>query len=57
MSRLAELAPPDQPLLIKVVQSTTNGCPPIVELFKRNQTSNEIIAINNTLLFEPELTR
>lgn len=55
VTKLAEIAPKGEPLLVKVV-STENDIP-VIELFKRIQPSNMLVSINNTLALEDELTR
>ena len=56
VARLKELAPLNTALLVKMVVKDENDVP-IVELLKRQETSNEIITINNTLLLDKELSR
>ncbi|KAK1132304.1 hypothetical protein K0M31_016420 [Melipona bicolor] len=55
VAKLAELAPKNESLLIKVVSIESKT--PIVELFKRIQPSNMLVSINNTLALEEELTK
>ena len=55
VAKLAELAPKNESLLIKVV--SVENKTPIVELFKRIQPSNMLVSINNTLALEEELTK
>ena len=55
VSKLTELAPKGEPLLVKVVSPGNNV--PVVELFKRIQPSNMLVSINHTLTLEEELAR
>lgn len=55
VAKLAELAPKNESLLIKVVSIENKT--PVVELFKRIQPSNMLVSINNTLALEEELTK
>lgn len=55
VTKLMDLAPKDEPLLVKVVSSEKGA--PIVELFKRIQPTNMLVSINNTLTLEDELAR
>ncbi|XP_033209500.1 uncharacterized protein LOC117168169 [Belonocnema kinseyi] len=55
VARLKEIAPEHQNFLVRVVRRPFNGSIPIVEMYKRKQPSNEIVSINNTLLFDAEL--
>ncbi|XP_012284701.1 tudor domain-containing protein 7A [Orussus abietinus] len=57
VSRLTDLAPPSEPLLVKVVTPQSTDSPAVVELFKRIQPDNVLASINNTLILEPELIR
>ncbi|KAG7205807.1 hypothetical protein KM043_007752 [Ampulex compressa] len=55
-SRLVELAPCGESLLVKVVMPSVNNAP-VVELFKRIQPSNMLVSINTTLIYEEDLLR
>ncbi|XP_043254220.1 tudor domain-containing protein 7-like [Colletes gigas] len=55
VTKLAEIAPKGEPLLMKLV-SSKNGLQ-VVELFKRIQPSNMLVSINNTLALEDELMK
>ena len=55
VTRLKEIVPVNQYLLVRVVRRPFNGSIPIVEMYKRKQKSNEIVSINNTLIFDSEL--
>lgn len=58
INRLRELTPPDQPLIMKVVQLGTGQTSlPVVELFKRQEPNNGIISINNTILLDAVLKK
>ncbi|XP_033207239.1 tudor domain-containing protein 7A-like isoform X2 [Belonocnema kinseyi] len=56
VARLKELASPDTSLLVKEVIRSNDSSPPTVELLKRQEPSNEIITINNTLVLDKELS-
>ncbi|XP_045124704.1 tudor domain-containing protein 7-like isoform X2 [Portunus trituberculatus] len=53
--RLLDLAPPDTPLLLKVVSEGTTTRSPSVQLFKRLLPQNELVSINDTLSMDTKL--
>ncbi|XP_043287366.1 tudor domain-containing protein 7 isoform X2 [Venturia canescens] len=54
VTRLRELAPASQVLILKVVKPSVDGSVPVVELFKRSPPDNILGSINNTLVHEYE---
>ncbi|XP_008544772.1 tudor domain-containing protein 7A isoform X1 [Microplitis demolitor] len=51
---LIEMAPPNAKLFCKVIKETKESSPlAVVELFKRNESDNLLISINNSLVMRP----
>ncbi|XP_017881985.1 tudor domain-containing protein 7A-like [Ceratina calcarata] len=55
VTKLVELAPEGEPLLLKIV--TIEDGTPVVEMFRRIQPSNMLVSLNNTLALEEELIK